>query len=114
MNYLETQNSGNGFWGTMEIENLASECWPLAMSAIMEDTGANQSEARDFLDSTCGRHFASTVIDFLPGRSPRQAVQMAIRRWNSWKITESRKRELGLPFHMPYLQGMVYAASNSN
>lgn len=113
MIYLKSQNKGNGFWAEMAFENIATESWDMTMEEIIKETGANQAEARAFLDSTAGRHFASSVIDFLQNNNIERAIRLAIARWNSWKLRESTRRELGIPLGLTYLQGMIWAASEA-
>jgi len=111
MNILKTENEAYGFFGTMNLDGCAEEAWNIALPAIMEDTGAEADEVRDFLDSRWGRHFADDVHCFLTKMPLKPAVDAAITRWNSWTLSRRTRKELGIPTPMPYLSGMVYTAS---
>lgn len=107
----KTRNEGHGFYGTMHLDGCADEAWEIAMQAIGDETGAEPDEVRDFLDSRWGRHFADTVHCFLDKHSLRQAIIETIKEWNGWKLSLRTRRELDIPTPMPYLTGMVYAAT---
>lgn len=81
------------------------------MTLIAEDTGADPEEARAFLDSRWGRHFADSVHCFLHRYPLKEAIEAAIEEWNSRKLSRRTRRELGIPVPMRYLAGMVYTAA---
>ena len=107
----KTRNEGYGFYGTMHLDGCADEAWEIALSALADETGAEQDEVRDFLDSCWGRHFADTVHCYLDKFPLKEAIAQAIRHWNGWTLSLRTRRELGIPMPMPYLTGMVYVAS---
>ena len=55
-----------GFHGA--IAHHADAAWPLAMAAIADVMGCEPDEARAFLYSRHGRHFADDVANGLSGR----------------------------------------------
>lgn len=111
MNILKTENESYGFWGTMNLDGCAEQAWNIALPAIMNETGAEADEVRDFLDSRWGRHFADDVHCFLAKMPLKAAIDAAIARWNGWTLSPRTRKELDIPTPMPYLSGMVYAAA---
>lgn len=109
---MKTRKEGYGSYGTMYLDGCAEEAWEIAMQVIGAETGAEPDEVRNFLDSRWGRHFADTVRCFLERCSLREAIAETIREWNGWKLSLRTRRELDIPTPMPYLTGMVYAASS--
>lgn len=107
----QTRNEAYGFYGTMHLDGCADEAWEIALPALAAETGAEQDEVRDFLDSCWGRHFADTVHCNLGKYSLKDAIAEVIKKWNSWELTPRMRRELDIPMPMPYLTGMVYVAS---
>lgn len=107
----KTRNEAYGFYGTMHLDGCADEAWEIAMQAIADDTGAEPDEVRDFLDSCWGRHFADTVHCFLDRHCLKDAIAETISQWNSWELSPRTRRELDIPTPMPYLTGLVYAAT---
>ncbi|HIV65341.1 MAG TPA: hypothetical protein H9991_03685 [Candidatus Mailhella excrementigallinarum] len=111
MNTLKSENERYGFYGTMSLDGCADAAWEIAMTLIAEDTGADPEEARAFLDSRWGRHFADSVHCFLHRYPLKEAIEAAIEEWNSRKLSRRTRRELGIPVPMRYLAGMVYTAA---
>lgn len=107
----KTRNEGYGFYGTMSGDGGADEAWAVAMQFIIAETAAAADEVRAFLDSCWGRHFADTLRCRMRTNPLREAMLETIREWNSRKLSLRQRRELGIPMPMPYLNGMVYAAS---
>ncbi len=99
-----TQNEDYGFFGTMGRKN--KKAWNLAIEAIADATNTELHQARAFLDSRHGRHFADDVLN---SDKPKltEAIQEAIGRWMTWTISSETSRDLGIPRNLPYLQGMV-------
>jgi hypothetical protein len=65
-----TKNSQWGFWGTISRSSyrtdwLPGRAWELAMTAITGATRCTERAAREYLDSSMGRHFADAVNDRL-------------------------------------------------
>lgn len=50
----KTRNEAYGFYGTMYLDGCADEAWDSALTALAAETGAEQDEVRDFLDSRRG------------------------------------------------------------
>jgi len=111
MDIIKTENEAYGFFGTMNQDGSAEEAWNIALPAIQEATGAEAEEVRAFLDSSWGRHFADNVSSFQTKMSLKAAIDAAIALWNGWTLRTRTRKELGIPTPMPYLSGMVYAAS---
>lgn len=84
---IPTQNPDYGFYGTIALSRpgCEEELWNLAIDGISKELGEMPSYIRPFLDSAAGRQFADSVINFLDGRSPEQAVTKAIKQWMTWK-----------------------------
>lgn len=106
-----TQNEGWGFYGTMgqqEPQPDQQEAWETAMLSIRDATGCENEDARAFLDSRHGRHYADDVASALfHGNSLAAAIQHATNRWMAWKISRTTERETGIPAGIPYLLGYV-------
>ena len=92
MNTLKSENERYGFYGTMSLDGCADAAWEIAMTLIAEDTGADPEEARAFLDSRWGRHFADSVHCFLHRYPLKEAIEAAIEEWNSWKLSRRTRR----------------------
>ncbi len=113
MNTIKTQNESFGFYGSIGLVADADAAWNIAITTICDESGADRHEARAFLDSVWGRHFADTVRDCLDGHGLPEAIREAAARWNGRKLTLRTRRELRIPMSMSYLAGMVYAASEA-
>ena len=101
-----TQNAAWGFWGTMEEH--APAAWPLALQAICAATAQPLDDARAFLDSRHGRHFADSVRDALArGQALPKAIDTATAQWMTWGIGRTTSRQHGIPRGLPYLTGFV-------
>lgn len=110
MTTLPSNNQAHGFWGTIGHHADPARAWPVAMAAIATATGATDQNAQAFLDSRHGRHFADDVADSLmTGLDLARAVDVAVTRWMSWKITRRMARDCGIPTGLPYLTGFVFA-----
>lgn len=66
-----SDNKEHGFWGTFKRGRAGSvtKAWDAAMKEYISREGATPDEAREFLDSTSGRHLADAVLDGV--NSPR-------------------------------------------
>ena len=66
---IETRNLKWGFWGAWSDRGAgipAADAWTGAVNAVLEKQPASTpEEARDFLDSRMGRHYADQVVDQL-------------------------------------------------
>lgn len=108
---MRTQNENYGFWGTMADNGRRDleEVWTAAVTELAESTGADLTEARIFLDSVHGRHFADTVDEFLAeGRSAIESVRSAITEWQNYKVSSSARQLLHIPNGVPFLTGLLY------
>lgn len=99
-------NMNDGFFGTMnrELNDRAEAEWMYNEAArlVADLTGCKEHEARRFLDSVFGRHFANEALDFGLGE--------AARRWNSRKATGSLVEQLALRTDVSALRAYVSAA----
>ena len=88
-----TENPEWGFFGTMTRQAPASPteaAWNAALTAIVAATACTPDEARVFLDSRYGRHFADDVSGYLlANQTIRAAIQSAVTRWMGWTITRA-------------------------
>ena len=101
-----TQNETWGFWDTMEEQ--APAAWPLALQAVCAATAQPLDDARAFLDSRHGRHFADDVYNGIhAGPALEAAIDAAITHWMGWTISRNTARETGIPKGLPYLTGFV-------
>jgi hypothetical protein len=105
---LPSNNEAWGFFGAIRPRADSTEAWTIAMETITEATGCEDYAVRDFLDSRHGRYFADDVANKLIDGIPlRNAVDVAIERWMTWKINRRTSRETGIPTGLPYLFGLV-------
>ena len=104
-----------GFFGTMTQQAPASPteaAWNAAVTAIVAATACAPDEARIFLDSRHGRHFADDVSNYLLANAAvASAIQSAVTRWIGWTITPAITRTTGIPVGLPYLTGFVMHAA---
>lgn len=109
-NTFATNNPAFGFWGTMGcIGQPSEEAWGIAMPLIVKATGCSVEAARDFLDSTHGRHFADEVANQLARRLTLDtAIRAAIDVFQSWRIARNIQRNYGIPAGLPYLTGWAH------
>jgi hypothetical protein len=86
--------------------------WNAALTAIVAVTACTPDEARVFLDSRYGRHFADDVSGYLlANQTIATAVESAVIRWMGWTITRPTSRATGIPSGLPYLMGFVMHAT---
>jgi hypothetical protein len=112
---LPTQNEAWGFTGTCRHHGASPAAtrrlWDLASIALVNETGCNAWDARAFLDSKHGRHFADDVMSGIANDQPEpRAVQSAADKWMGWRITPRLSRETGIPHGLAYLTGFVVQA----
>jgi hypothetical protein len=77
---------------------------------IAAATDASPEGVRDFLDSRHGRHFADDVMSALTDLGPyrlEEAIEVAVTRWQAWRISRQTSRDEGIPRGLPYLTGWV-------
>jgi hypothetical protein len=104
-----TRNADWGFSGTMAHHADPAAAWALALPQVAEAAGASAEDARDFLDSRHGRHFADDVANGLfDGLALAEAVDAAVARWMGWRIDRRTSGETGIPHGLPYLTGFVH------
>jgi hypothetical protein len=110
-----TENPEWGFFGTMTRQATAcptGASWNAALTAIVAATACTADEARVFLDSRYGRHFADDVSNYLLANpAVASAVRSAVTRWMGWTITPAITRTTGIPAGLPYLTGFVIHAA---
>jgi hypothetical protein len=110
-----TENPEWGFFGTMSRQapaNPTDAIWNAALTAIVAAATCTPDEARVFLDSRYGRHFADDVSSYLlANQSIPTAIQSAVTRWMGWSITRATSRATGIPAGLPYLTGFVMHAA---
>ena len=108
---LPTRNEAWGFFGTMQLAGAdPMQSWNVASAMIETETEASAEAVRDFLDSRQGRHFADDVASELAGRGPghlEAAIELAVARWQGWRISRRTFRDEGIPAGLPYLTGWV-------
>lgn len=80
---IGTRNEANGFYGTVARDpqqgKNAKKLWDEAVRAITSAYGVKEPLARDFLDSSLGRHLADQVLD---GKGVASAVTSSgFLRW---------------------------------
>jgi hypothetical protein len=103
-----TANPDWGFFGTIRHHADPVAAWALALPPITRATGRPDAAARDFLDSTQGRHFADDVTNGLAiGKTLAAAIDTAVTRWMGWRISRQTERDTGIPRGLPYLTGFV-------
>lgn len=109
---LETQNPDWGFYGTMRHHVAADTAWDAAFPAVMRATGCDAEEARIYLDSRYGRHFADEVVMHLPrdGSGIDAAIATAIKVYKGWKLGTATRNLHGIPPGIDYLTGFVVVA----
>jgi hypothetical protein len=109
------ENTEWGFFGTMSRQAPASPtdaAWNAALTAIVAAIACTADEARVFLDSRYGRHFADDVSGYLlANQSIPSAIQSAVIRWMGWTISRATSRTAGIPTGLPYLTGFVAHAA---
>lgn len=105
-----TNNPAFGFWGTMACTGQPSNtAWAIALPLIMTATSCTAEAARDFLDSTHGRHFADEVANQMARRlSLDTAIRAAIDVFQGWRIDRNITRQYGIPAGQPYLTGWAH------
>ena len=82
-----TGNSAWGFNGTIAHRAEATAAWPLAMAAVADAAGCTPDEARAFLDSRQGRHFADDVSSALfEHHALTDAIAAVTAKWMGWTI----------------------------
>ena len=93
-----TGNPAWGFHGTIANRAEATAAWPLAMAAVADAAGCTPDEARAFLDSRHGRHFADGAAGALfEHRALTDAIAAATAKWMGWTIGRATSRETGSP-----------------
>jgi hypothetical protein len=104
-----------GFFGTMARQAAAGPteaAWNAALTAIVAATGCTHGDARVFLDSRFGRHFADDVRGYLlANQSIPAAIQSAVTRWMGGTITRETSLATRFPSGLPYLRGFVMHAT---
>ena len=105
-----TGNPAWGFHGTIAHRAEAAAAWPLAMAAVADAAGCTPDEARAFLDSRHGRHFADDVASALFEHHALTDAA-ATARWIGWTIGRATSRETGIPQGLPYLTGYAMHAA---
>ena len=107
---IQTTNEGWGFYGSLDTQ--AAAAWPLALTAIQNATGFDEADCATFLDSRHGRHFADDVLNALHDGQPLPiAIDIAVTRWQGYKLSASTRCQHGIPKGLTYLQGFVGAAA---
>lgn len=109
--FPQTENEAYGFYGTMTHYNDAAYAWPIAMAAVTEVAGCSPDEARAFLDSRYGRHFADQAAGLMPRRTVSQAIMTTARDWNSRTTTRADERRHGIPAGLPLLHALAIEAA---
>lgn len=91
-----SQNDSWGFWGTMQTRGrireaaIREQAWPMALVAVSSSAGCSLEDARAFLDSHYGRHFADEVDNQLHDNSGSLTAAItatATRYTEEWKVT---------------------------
>lgn len=101
-----TDNESYGFWGTMG--GFASVAWPLAMTAVARATGHPLDEARGFLDSRFGRHFANDVqSEQHCGATLADAITRTVATWMERTTKGHHASTYGIPRGLPQLAGFL-------
>lgn len=110
MTHPFTRNPGHGFFGTMQDH--AARAWPLAVEAIVDATGDSPEDARTFLDSSFGRHFADEVLDHYNqgGVELSAAIAWTTETWQARRVGVRTARHFGVPGGLSHLQAFVVAA----
>ena len=83
-----TRNESNGFYGTMDQAGVdARLAWTKAISTVMAAAAVDAADARRFLDSGAGRHFADAVLGAAGSLDDQLAAAVAFfdteRRWRA-------------------------------
>ena len=111
----KSENESWGFFGTIHDYNpeTTKKAWDIAILAIYNATGLSLTDCQIFLDSRHGRHFADTAIDAMTNGKPvAEAVQMAVDKWMTYKISRPTARYYGISKTLPFLTGIaIYEAS---
>lgn len=108
---LKTNNQDWGFFGTIALANCdqAQEAWDMAMEKLEAETSHTPEDIRTWLDSRSGRHFADNVVEKLRNESLEESIDAAIKRWNSWKPSNTQRKN-GAPSWATYLQADIMEA----
>ena len=106
---MKTRNTEFGFFGTMALTGHdAEEAWGIALRLIQAATRASAEVVRDYLDATCGRHFADEVAgQTARGLSLDTAIRAAVDTHMGWRIDRRTMHQHGIPLGLPYLTGWV-------